>query len=256
MKNFPAFTIIDEMKRSCGSLSRLTVDLSNSQLYSFAEVIKKQKIIFEELFSQVPVFEYNNKLQEKITFLDSVGILPHPVVASIVEQPDEFVLENTELWIENSWSLLSERLALDVDETLNDEKINIHYRHMIDSHSQGFYPMVSAMMPSLLDRIVNKAEPRGELKKTFEFMKSSIGELPISKLGGGLGVQFWLILTRELFSNCYEDKKADQLKYPNRHVVAHGLGSKIDNSIDSLNAILIVNFFIKAINTLNIYQKA
>jgi hypothetical protein len=52
-----------------------------------------------------------------------------------------------------------------------------------------------------------------------------------------------------------DDSSADETPYPQRHAAAHGFGTKISNTVDSMNSVLLAHFVITTASVFQAYTR-
>lgn len=187
--------------------------------------------------------------QKTANFILELGFVPHDELwAHIVDmqgEEDGSSEDRAARIAVACWPRLCQDLALSDSDCLNDQKLAALYQQMLASHEAERYEIVLTGLPTALERCVRLAVTPGSPRKLFQWIRDDVGELPMPVIGGIRGFRVWKIIVEHTLANFQTDQDADAIKYPNRHVVAHGAGSQPAGVVQSLNAILLTHFVIR-----------
>lgn len=111
------------------------------------------------------------------------------------------------------------------------------------AHDQGYFQLTVPGGTFLIERVANITQSSERKIRTIDWFKTHFGELALSDLPEWRG---WMVLVKNVFDQCRDDETADKMKYPNRHSVAHGRGSRLFTLVDSFNTILLAHIAIGA----------
>ena len=114
---------------------------------------------------------------------------------------------------------------------------------MLRAHDHGYYQLTVPSGAFVIERVANIAQVSGRKARTPEWFREHVGQLALSELPEWRG---WMVLVEHVFGQCYDDETADKMKYPSRHGVAHGRGSRLFGVVDSLNTILLAHIAVGA----------
>ncbi len=195
------------------------------------------------------VFARMAEEEKTANFILELGFVPHDGLwdhITDMQDDEDGSRENRASQIAVAcWPHLYETLALDASDCLNDQKLEALYRQMLVSHDAGHYEIVLTGLPTALERSVRLAVAPSPPRKIYEWIRDDIADLPIDVVGGIRGFRIWKILVEHTFKRFKSDQDADAIRFPNRHVVAHGAGSQPADIVQSLNAILLTHFVIR-----------
>lgn len=176
-----------------------------------------------------------------------LGLLPHSEMIEAVanmELPEGKTSEVSEQIAMDFWAKKRPQLELSLDECLGDQKIFISFSELLRAHDTGLYQLTMSGASSVIERAVRLAQRQGrKANKPIRWLDADLRELPCTH------VRSWRVLSivmEQTFAQCWTDAEADDIQYPNRHACAHGLGARISNVVDSLNAVMIAHFVITA----------
>lgn len=193
-------------------------------------------------------------------FILELGFVPHDElwdhITADSEEDAEPAEERAAKIALACWPQLHEQLALDPSGCLNDGKLSALYQQMLTAHDRGDYEIVLTGLPTALERSVRIAVPPGSPRRVFDWISEDVAELPMPMVGGLRGFRVWRVLVDHTFASFSSDQDADLIKFPNRHVVAHGAGSKPADVVQSLNAILLTHFVIRLAAAAIDYRKS
>ena len=182
-------------------------------------------------------------------FILELGFVPHDELWDhIADVKEEKNNTNEDIAVQiaiSCWPLVYEKLVFDLSDCLNDQKLEALYRQMLASHDAGHHEIALSALPSALERAVRLATKPGKKHTIRTWLETDVAELPISVFGGIRGFRVWKILMEDTLASFKTEEDADAIKYPNRHVVAHGAGSQPAGVVQSLNAILLTHFVIR-----------
>jgi hypothetical protein len=178
-----------------------------------------------------------------------LGFVPHEALLEFlpnVKRPSDDAegSDAAERLAGDLWPEIRPRLELSLDDCLGDQKIFQSFGDLLRAHDAWLYQLTTPGAASVIERVARLAQKHQRRVTTSEWLENGVGDLPGSSLSGGLGT--WVVLRDETYRNCWADTEADDIPFPNRHAAAHGFGARISNARDSLNALLLAHFAIKA----------
>jgi hypothetical protein len=188
------------------------------------------------------------EMLETLEFLDQIALVPHPMLWHSFEEmrkraegafcPKQIA---TDVWSSRS----SCRFNRELSECLNDEKLTRLYAQVLAAHSRGDYEIALSALPAIFERVTRLVRPANESAITWLAKNEHIRNLYPQEIGGYPGYRVWRVLCEHCFSNFDKtDDAADAMRYPNRHVIAHGAGNRLADVVQSLNAVLLAHLMI------------
>jgi len=202
-----------------------------------------------------PVVE-EQRIQKRIMDL---GFVPHAVLFNHLENVEKHsgvaIDDFSQALAGEIWPKVKGSLRLSMDESLADEKLFCTFDEMIRAHEAGLYQLTAPSAFFVIERAVRLVRQDAEKKApTKDWFYRGLDDLPFYVLSpqwrrGWFGV--WEILREHSFAYCRDDSSADETPFPQRHAAAHGFGTKIYNSVDSINNVLLAHM---VITTASVFQ--
>lgn len=237
------------------ALLRATEQMASLQT-QFAEIADRYRG-FAQHFPPSETMRWLLDDQRAFSLVEALGIVPHGALWSDIleldppDDPDSFALE----FALKVWPDLKGRVELTPQECLGDPRLAEQYAQLLRAHDAQLFEAVMSSAVSIIERAVKLGRSfAGRDLKTFAWLDKEVGKLPAGYLAYR-DIRLWNVMLTEVFAQCYDDSVADNSTYPNRHAIAHGVGTQVATVIDSLNAILLAHFAIKAVTAVRQYQR-
>ena len=174
--------------------------------------------------------------------ISKAGFVAHSILAKHYDR--EFFEEtSSDDLASRLWQEVRLELKLPLERCLGDQRIFQTFTEMLRAHDHGYYQLTVPSGAFVIERVANIAQVSGRKARTPEWFREHVGQLALSELPEWRG---WMVLVEHVFGQCYDDETADKMKYPSRHGVAHGRGSRLFGVVDSLNTILLAHIAVGA----------
>lgn len=196
---------------------------------------------FQELFED----------ERAASFIRNLGFVPHADLWAYIldedfpegEQREQFANDFTL----RVWPQLKPELTLSADHILDDRRLAAMYTQLLRAHEADLHEPAYSTSASCIERaILLGRRVLGGSPQAFWWLDEKLGPMPPYCLGDR-GHHTWCVLMNNMFAHCHTDADADKNEFPNRHAAAHGIGAETASVIDSLNAVLLAHFVIKAV---------
>jgi len=262
--------INEDMLSAADSLIRETTESSNAlakEINAFISEIIKPIADMQRTFASMVEEQYASAIHCQQTFdsmsdiiepilvelrkseaLKNLGLVPHP---TLHQYTDEILARSqsgaqvaSEETVADVWRVLRPQLRRSLDDCLGDEKTATMFNQLMRAHEAGLYDLTAPGAASLIERAARLAQVGCAPIKTKTWMEDRVADVPASELRAG--VPIWQVLKEQTFAGCSDDTTADGMTYLNRHAAAHGLGARVSNQVDSLNAVLLAHFAVLA----------
>lgn len=185
------------------------------------------------------------EIAQKVDTLEQLWIVPHPALLGYIT-PMEVLSEKEaarkrEDLVSTIWPSLKSGMSVELDDCFRDVRLHEVYSQALRAHEAGLYEAAVITAVIAIERVLFLARGLKVPQRNDKWLREKGGSLE----GGYASYKTWRVLFEKVLAGCWGDQDADDLAYPNRHAVAHGMGTILAGRADSLNAILLAHFAIK-----------
>jgi hypothetical protein len=146
--------------------------------------------------------------------------------------------------------LESSRYAAEIDRRVIREAIHANEVELFNLVPPSMFAHIERASRALMAKL-------GVSGQIDDWLMKEIGELGLSEIGGLQNMELYRHLCRGAYESVRSIEVADQIHFPNRHAVIHGIAER-SHRIDSINAVLFGNFVFSGLTAIeqNRLQKA